>query len=479
VAIPDARRRALIWHQHIAVVAVLPVLLTAPASAGAVQAALGRPVRSQATAAAAGPWIDRVGWVWHLHWTSHWVTQGVMLRRGVLRGGGRDPLSKMALDTSVGIMALDTRVAKGQPPGAEQVREAIISPRAFRGRVEVMRDGPVAGQHTASAVAAARHASVVVNGGFFIVSGADGYLGAPAGLAVYHGELESMSAGARGALILGEGPPRIEHLISTASVRAGGAAYPVQGINRLPGVIEDCGRPGSRPFRGPRQDVTCYSRSELVLFTPQLGAATPAGPGFEVTAGPRGTVHYAGPRRAGRVPAHGVVIQGLGAAATWLSRHARPGRHLAVRERVADRSGQPVPLRPWLSIASAAPVLLSHGHFAIDGAAEGVTDPRDPAFGQAWARERQPRTMAGIGRRGQLILVTVDGRQPGYSDGATLVEGAALMRALGAVSALNLDGGGSTAMAVRGALVSHPSDGSERADGDFVLAIPRPRQGPD
>jgi exopolysaccharide biosynthesis protein len=53
------------------------------------------------------------------------------------------------------------------------------------------------------------------------------------------------------------------------------------------------------------------------------------------------------------------------------------------------------------------------------------------------------------------------------------------MRSLGAVSALNLDGGGSTAMAVRGALVSHPPDGAERADGDFVLAIPRRRQGSD
>lgn len=451
------------------------ILLAGPAQAEATRPAQAQPERSQAKAAAAGPAINRVSWVRHLHWTSHWVTQGVMLRRGVLRVGGRDPLSIMTLDTRLGrtqITRPPVNEPVGQPPAAEQVREAIISPRAFRGRVEVIRDGPVASQHTASEVAAARHAAVVTNGGFFIVSGADGYLGAPAGLAVYHGQLESMSAGARGALILGDGPPRIEHLISTASVLAGGAAYPVQGINRQPGVLEDCGRPGSRPFRGPRQDVACYSRSELVLFTPQLGAATPAGPGYEVTVGPRGTVHYAGPRRAGRVPAGGVVVQGIGAAATWLRRHARPGRHLAVRERVTDRSGQPVPLRPGLSIASAAPVLLSRGHFAIDGAAEGVTDPRDPAFGQAWARERQPRTMAGIGRRGQLILVTVDGRQPGYSDGATLVEGAALMRALGAVSALNLDGGGSTTMVAGGELVSRPSGGAERADGDFVVALP-------
>jgi hypothetical protein len=381
--------------------------------------------------------------VHHLHWTSRRITRGIIVRHGVLH----------------------------RP--AEQVHESVISPRQFRGRIEVIHDGAVAGRHTASAVSAVQHAALVVNGGFFIVSGADGYPGAPAGLAAYHGRLESMSAGARGALVLGDGPPRIEHLISTAMVRAGGSSGPVQGINRLPGVIENCGRPGSRPFRAPRQDVTCHSRSELVLFTPQLGAAVPRGPGEQVDVGPRGTVHYAGPRYGGPVPARGLVIQGIGAAATWLRRHARAGRHLTVGERLTDRRGQPVPLRRGMSIASAAPVLLSGGRFEIDAAAEGVTDPRDPSFDYAWARERQPRTIAGVSRSGQLILVTIDGRQPGVSDGATLVEAAVLMRSLGAVSALNLDGGGSTTMVAGGALLTRPSDGAERADGDFLVAVPR------
>lgn len=391
---------------------MLPFIVAAPAQGGAVRAVRARPARTQAAG---------VGWH-RLHWTSRRIVPGIVVRHGVLRAP------------------------------AEQVHEAIVSPGAFRGRVEVIHDGPVAGQHTASAVAAAQRAALVVNGGFFIVTGSDGY---------------------PGALVLGDGPPRIEHLISTATAAAGGSSRPVQGINRLPGVIENCGRPDSRPFRAPRQDFTCDSRSELVLFTPQLGAATPSGPGEQVVIGPRGTVLWAGPRRGGPVPARGLVIQGIGAAATWLRRHARAGRHLAVRERLADRRGQPVPLRHGMSIASGAPVLLSDGHLAIDGAAEGVTDPKDPSFNYAWARERQPRTIAGVGRSGQLMLVTVDGRQPGVSDGATLVEEAALMRALGAVSAVNLDGGGSTTMVAGGALVSRPSGGAERADGDFVVALPR------
>ncbi|WP_353962953.1 phosphodiester glycosidase family protein [Streptomyces sp. NBC_00878] len=47
------------------------------------------------------------------------------------------------------------------------------------------------------------------------------------------------------------------------------------------------------------------------------------------------------------------------------------------------------------------------------------------------------------------------------------------MRSLGAVQALNLDGGGSTAMAVRGTLANNPSDATgERAVGDTVQVLP-------
>jgi len=81
--------------------------------------------------------------------------------------------------------------------------------------------------------------------------------------------------------------------------------------------------------------------------------------------------------------------------------------------------------------------------------------------------------MAGIDARGRLLLVTVDGRQPGVSEGVTLVEGARLMRSLGAVDALNLDGGGSSAMVVAGAVVNKPSDAAgERAVGDVVAVLP-------
>jgi exopolysaccharide biosynthesis protein len=103
-----------------------------------------------------------------------------------------------------------------------------------------------------------------------------------------------------------------------------------------------------------------------------------------------------------------------------------------------------------------------------------VIDPADLSFNYAWAEIRQPRTIVGIDRSGRLILVTVDGRQPGVSEGLTLTEEATLLESLGAQSAMNLDGGGSTAMAVNGTLVNHTSDAAgERADGDFVVVLPK------
>jgi exopolysaccharide biosynthesis protein len=74
------------------------------------------------------------------------------------------------------------------------------------------------------------------------------------------------------------------------------------------------------------------------------------------------------------------------------------------------------------------------------------------------------------------VLVTVDGRAPGYSIGMSFAEQARVMRALGARVALNLDGGGSTTMAVRGRLVGRPSDTTgERPVGDVVTVLGGPR----
>lgn len=92
-------------------------------------------------------------------------------------------------------------------------------------------------------------------------------------------------------------------------------------------------------------------------------------------------------------------------------------------------------------------------------------------------RGLNPRTAAGYADSGRrLLLVVIDGRQPGYSVGTTVRETAALLQDLGAREALNLDGGGSTAMIVRDPTsgnvhtVNKPSDAiGERPVGNAVV----------
>jgi hypothetical protein len=77
----------------------------------------------------------------------------------------------------------------------------------------------------------------------------------------------------------------------------------------------------------------------------------------------------------------------------------------------------------------------------------------------AFAAGRHPRTALGYdSHRNLLWVAVVDGRQPGYSEGMTLPELTGFLEGLGADKALNLDGGGSSVMVLRGVAVSRPSD---------------------
>lgn len=120
---------------------------------------------------------------------------------------------------------------------------------------------------------------------------------------------------------------------------------------------------------------------------------------------------------------------------------------------------------------------------AFDGvllAAAGTRILADDAAVDDAAREetgaaRHPRTAIGVRDGGKtLLLVTVDGRQPGHSLGATLAELAGLMIELGCETALNVDGGGSTTMVIAGPdggepiVVNQPSAGRERVNGSHL-----------
>jgi exopolysaccharide biosynthesis protein len=85
---------------------------------------------------------------------------------------------------------------------------------------------------------------------------------------------------------------------------------------------------------------------------------------------------------------------------------------------------------------------------------------------------RAPRTAIGITADQRLLLVTVNGRQPHISVGMTLDELANLLIELGALEAMNLDGGGSTTMTVRNLVLNLPSDGKERAVSNAIVVVP-------
>ena len=113
---------------------------------------------------------------------------------------------------------------------------------------------------------------------------------------------------------------------------------------------------------------------------------------------------------------------------------------------------------------SGAPRLLEDGQISAE-----LTDRKD-------AMERHPRTAIGI-KDNKLYMVTVDGRQPGYSDGMNLPEMTEFLLSQGVKDAINLDGGGSTTMVVRkqgdaaAKLTNNPSDGRERYVGNSIQLI--------
>jgi exopolysaccharide biosynthesis protein len=110
------------------------------------------------------------------------------------------------------------------------------------------------------------------------------------------------------------------------------------------------------------------------------------------------------------------------------------------------------------------PILVQNGR--------NVVGPCSTAFCRA-----NPRTGIGYTANGGVLLVVVDGRQPRWSTGVSLRAFANIMLDLGAVQALNLDGGGSTTMVVEDEVVNRPSSGQPRNLSNAVLVLPGPDPG--
>ncbi|MGQ9651481.1 MAG: phosphodiester glycosidase family protein [Phycisphaerae bacterium] len=125
-----------------------------------------------------------------------------------------------------------------------------------------------------------------------------------------------------------------------------------------------------------------------------------------------------------------------------------------------------------------SPVTTGNAYNGLSGFHAILLDGRNVGAGN----DLEPRSAVGISKdQRYLLLMTIDGRQTNYSEGATTAETAEWLRRLGAWNGLNLDGGGSTALVIEGPdgnplLLSSPSGKYERwvANhlGVFALRLP-------
>jgi hypothetical protein len=106
-------------------------------------------------------------------------------------------------------------------------------------------------------------------------------------------------------------------------------------------------------------------------------------------------------------------------------------------------------------------LLVDDSHYALAPCVGSVCSPN-------------PRTAIGMTTAGKLMMVVVDGRQAKWSVGLSMRDFAQLMVKLGAETAINLDGGGSSTMVVRGRVINRPSDGFERSVTNAALILPGP-----
>ena len=111
------------------------------------------------------------------------------------------------------------------------------------------------------------------------------------------------------------------------------------------------------------------------------------------------------------------------------------------------------PVGPRVAVLAGGPRLLRHGRLEIPAHAEGFVWAEVPEFYYRFAVRRQRRTVAGVRADGTLVLATVHGAEPGRSVGASLIEAANLLLALGARDGVNLDDGHASPVRVAASLL--------------------------
>lgn len=302
------------------------------------------------------------------------------------------------------------------------------------------------GLETVSSLVTRYGALAAVNSGYFRTTGT--YRGDSVGVAVLNGKLLSEPHNVRAAagLIERQGTQDLifGHVkFDGQAIARSGSKHIISGLNR------------------PRAD------NELIVFTPEFHRTTLTDPnGIELIVR-RGRIVAQGDLKGSSViPADGYIISASGSAREWALKHLPSGARVELQLNLSPTETEmQAQWKQATSIIGGGPQLIKNGRIEITNAAEKIL----PSF----VSDHHPRTAIAKLKSGQILLVTVDGRQA-ESIGMSLHTLADLLIELGAIEAINLDGGGSTAMVIRNKLVNKPSDATgERPVSDAILIYNR------
>lgn len=373
--------------------------------------------------------------------------------------------------------------------GPYRINLLAMSP-TFTGNLKaVLGTDVVPDKETITSIAGRTGAIAAINAGFFVVNSMEGTEGDPAGLSVIDGRLISESVEGRPALFLekvdGHNVARVERKISTQITLSVNDGEPkrIDGTNRTPGLNFNCGNPFDAETSAAVHDVVCNDPNEIIVFTSDYGPTAPSGAGVEVALDPSGVVTAVSDLRGGAIEQGGQVLQGTGTGAEWLKQNLAVGAKVTVGRKLTGGDGKEIPLKAGVYAVNGGPTLLvDRGAVEGEHAQEGwgtenvagveaiVSNGYRANFYNGWYLRRNPRTAVGVTSDGTILMMVADGRAPHSSAGLTIAEVTAMMKYFGAVDAINLDGGGSSMMLVKGEPQTRPSDAAgERPVGDAIV----------
>jgi Phosphodiester glycosidase len=299
------------------------------------------------------------------------------------------------------------------------------------------------GAETVLSIAGRLGALAATNGGYFRTEGP--YLGEPAGIVLQAGKV-----------------------LSEPSRRRPGLAVSNRGSKTLLAVVDVDFRAEIVASRKARLRIDGINRprldNETILFTPEFDRTTLTGPqGVEAVIQKGRVSAVIDGSGSAVIPRGGWILSAHGSGAAWLRSNLKKGARV---EMASDVRLGPKPAFTPEFIIGGGPRLVRGGRPAA------ADDPG--IYSPGFADARHPRTAVGRRADGRILLVTVDGRQPEKSVGMTIAELTSLLLELGAVEAVNMDGGGSTTMVIRGRVVNSPSDlTGERPVSDALLVLSR------